>query len=633
MDSSWLNDLLVGIITINQILTAGIAITAFSLFFYSLSFNLRNRVARSFAFILLCVVIVFTSEALESSSNTPDIITVFLKLEWVGIIFLPAAYLHFSDAILVTTGRPSRGRRRIAVRILYLISFIFLILLASGNLLGSVILDNNPAPHLERTLFAEFFTLYYVGVMVWAWINFARAFRHTLTRSGRRRMIYLIGGATAPAIGSFPFLLYGSTIAQNHAFLFWGIALLNSIVVGGLIIVMAYAVAFFGVSWPDRVIKSRLFKWIMRGPVTASITLGVMTIVRRVGEFFGIPYSSAVPTSMVIVVLLMEHTITLIAPLWERWIFFGNDRTDLILLQKLGDRLITKGDLKQFLEAILAAIRDHLQSGSAFVAAFNQGKISMLISNGLSQMIIEDRLDEALEVINSENRIKGDYYLWNDFWIFPLYQEIDNEEIEDTMIGLVGASITSEPSIQPEQRQSLDLLLQRASQALQDNVLQENIFNTLQDLQPQIDQFQKWRAVGRFDSKSSLLMNELPPEPDFANWVKDALSHYWGGPKLSQSPLLQLQVVKNALGENENPVNALRSIIKQAMVSIKPEGERRFTAEWILYNILELKFMEGWKVRDIATRLAMSEADFYRKQRVAIEEVARVIREMENHSI
>ena len=68
------------------------------------------------------------------------------------------------------------------------------------------------------------------------------------------------------------------------------------------------------------------------------------------------------------------------------------------------------------------------------------------------------------------------------------------------------------------------------------------------------------------------------------------------------------------------------------MVSIKPEGERRFTAEWILYNILELKFIEGWKVRDVATRLAMSEADFYRKQRVAIEEIARVIREMEHNS-
>jgi hypothetical protein len=40
MFNGWLQQILVGIVTINQILTAGIAITAFSLFLYALSFNL-----------------------------------------------------------------------------------------------------------------------------------------------------------------------------------------------------------------------------------------------------------------------------------------------------------------------------------------------------------------------------------------------------------------------------------------------------------------------------------------------------------------------------------------------------------------------------------------------------------------
>ena len=63
MFSGWLDSLLAGIKTLNQILTAGIAIMAFSLLIYALTFNLRDRVARSFALILLSVVIVFTSEA------------------------------------------------------------------------------------------------------------------------------------------------------------------------------------------------------------------------------------------------------------------------------------------------------------------------------------------------------------------------------------------------------------------------------------------------------------------------------------------------------------------------------------------------------------------------------------------
>ena len=65
---------------------------------------------------------------------------------------------------------------------------------------------------------------------------------------------------------------------------------------------------------------------------------------------------------------------------------------------------------------------------------------------------------------------------------------------------------------------------------------------------------------------------------------------------------------------------------------VKPEGDRRFTSEWILYNILEMKFIEGRKVREVASRLAMSEADLYRKQRVAVEAVAHAILEMETQT-
>ena len=93
---------------------------------------------------------------------------------------------------------------------------------------------------------------------------------------------------------------------------------------------------------------------------------------------------------------------------------------------------------------------------------------------------------------------------------------------------------------------------------------------------------------------------------------------------------MNLQVVQeNALKHEGNNANALRSILRNAIEFVKPEGERRFTAEWILYNILEMKFLEGRKVREIALKLSMSEADLYRKQRVAIEAVANAVLEME----
>ena len=633
MLSGWMQDLLTGIITVNQIFTAGIAITAFSLFLYALSFNLRDRVARSFAIILLCVVTVFTSEALESAAVTPLVINLFLRLEWLGIIFLPAAYLHLSDAILVTTGQPSRGRRRLAVRLMYAISAIFILLLAYGYLLGPLEMNVQPAPYLQRTVWTEVFTVYYVLIMLLAWINFGRAFRRTLTRSGRRRMIYLLAGATAPALGSFPYLLYGSNVAANFPFLFWGAATLNNLLVGGLIILMAYAVAFFGVSWPDRVVKSRLFKWIMRGPVVASVALGVMTIIRRSGEHFGTTYSAAVPVAMVATVLILEHTITLAAPLWERFIFFGGDRADLALLQNLEERLITQNDLRQFLEAVLAAVRDHLQSPAAFVAALDGEELSLVVATGSSPLLKESNLPEALEVINREDDGDGREYAWGDYWLFPLHQSPETVEGAPILLGLLGVVHTPGQVIVADQRQSLAVLLQRALVALQDRRLQRSVFRSLEDLRPQVDMFQRLRAVGRYDSKASLLEETLPPGSDMAEWVRDALAHYWGGPKLTQNPLLNLQIVQQAFKEhNDNPANALRSILRQAMDHVRPEGERRFTGEWILFNILEMKFVEGRKVREVATRLAMSEADLYRKQRVAIEEVARIILEMERQT-
>ena len=176
-------------------------------------------------------------------------------------------------------------------------------------------MDQPPAPHLEPTLLTGLFTLYYLFIMGLSWFNFTRAFRRTITPTSRRRMTYLITGALAPALGSFPYLLFGSVFASQHSLIFWTIAFASNLFVGALMIVMAYAVAFFGVSWPDRVIKSRLFKWIMRGPVTASFVLGFTTIIRRAGEAFGQTYTVLVPIIMVATILVAEHMISLFSPL------------------------------------------------------------------------------------------------------------------------------------------------------------------------------------------------------------------------------------------------------------------------------------------------------------------------------
>jgi hypothetical protein len=117
--------------------------------------------------------------------------------------------------------------------------------------------------------------------------------------------------------------------------------------------------------------------------------------------------------------------------------------------------------------------------------------------------------------------------------------------------------------------------------------------------------------------------------------VKDALSHYWGGPKLTKSPLLKLTIVAKAQEENGgDAVRALRAVLQQAIEALRPLGKQSMTAvEWTLYNILDLKFREGHKMSDIARRLAISESDLYRKQKAAIDEVSRIVAQMERQAL
>jgi hypothetical protein len=295
---------------------------------------------------------------------------------------------------------------------------------------------------------------------------------------------------------------------------------------------------------------------------------------------------------------------------------------------------LTRGDLKQFLETVLAAVRDHLQSPCAFVAALDGEELSLSVVAGNRALLENEDLEEALQMVNHNGENGRHEFTWGDFWVLPLHQRKINGDRDEVppLLGLLGIARKANQPLDKDQRDSLWLLADRAALALEDRQLQQQVFRSLEDIQPQIDMLQLMRAAGRYDTRATLLAEPLPRETDLADWVKDALTHYWGGPKLTNNPLMKLRVVQLLAEENDgNASNALRALLRKAVDQVKPDGERRFTSEWILYNILEMKFIEGRKVREVAGRLAMSEADLYRKQRVAVEAVARAILDMEQN--
>ena len=106
----------------NETLASAIVIVAASMLLYNLTRNLRDRVARTSAVLLGTVTIAYVSDALIALEPSATMHIAILRFQWIGIAFMPVAMLHLSDALLATTGLPSRGRRRRVIRILYLIS-------------------------------------------------------------------------------------------------------------------------------------------------------------------------------------------------------------------------------------------------------------------------------------------------------------------------------------------------------------------------------------------------------------------------------------------------------------------------------------------------------------------------------
>ena len=618
----------------NQILNAGNAITAFSLLLYALTFNLRERVARSLALMFACVTLVYFFDVLVGTSSSPEEIELWLRLQWVGISFIPAAYLHFSDALLASTGRPSRGRRQRAIWVSYILGGVTLVLVAFTDLICGEIIITDSVAYLNPGPLFPVFTLFLVTTVIFAVLNFWRAYQRCLTRSTKRRMRYLMAGSLGPLLGSYPFMMAGGGALAQYPLVFWSALILINVLVGAQMILMAYSVAYFGVDFPDRVVKSRLFQWIIRGPVVASTVLAVMVIVARVGDLLGVQTNRLVPFTTVAVLLILQFLITLARQPIERWLFYGEERGDVIRLQLLEERLLTTGDLRQFLESILNATCDIIGVGSAFVAIVGPGGLELEVAVGpedpmrgskeLPPLLITDELQtfERLGVV----------FKWDVYWLLPLRLS-DPQEV----IGIFGMRArASDPDFSQEEEEQIQALLERATIALAEKKLQLEVFAVVDNLMPRVATVQRMRAEARYASTEALTapIEGIGSEDELANLVREALGHYWGGPRLTSSPLLSLRVVRQATVEHDgNPVNALRSILRRGIDQVRPDGERRFTADWMLYNILEMKFLQGRKVRDIAMRLAMSEADLYRKQRVAIEAVTNAVTDMEREAV
>lgn len=619
----------------NDIIQSIIVIFGTAVVLYNLPFVRENGVSRTYSLLLTTVVVVFLTELLVSRVRLVGSAEQWLTFKWLGITFVPAVQFHFSDALLITTGSRSK-RRRILEFICYVFSSGFFLLVASTDLIVNAIIETPNAFHLRASAgFYAFATYFWVASLASIY-NVLRAYQRSITRTTRRRIGTILLVIMAAPLSVFPYLaLSQSSMARIPAWA-WLLLILGNLTVGLMFSQLTSNIVYLGAVSSNRVVRVKLLKFMARVPMTASIVLLVYVLTIQAGSLLGLDATTAAAATTVGTVMLVEWAIHAYKQPIERILAFNNE-PDVRRIQELGERLITRQDMSQFLSSLLAAGCDVLRVPVAFVASISGEMVTLEALVSSAELPHLNQLPDPKLFLAQEN---GDLMRWENYWIRPLHTLKD-----DVLVGVLGIAINEDAPYTNVEKSIVARIAQQAASALEDQLLQQSVFAAVEGLLPAITALQKLRGEATFsgavlledanEDERTAPTSTILESPRFTKMVKDALDHLWGGPKLTESPLLDLEIVQDEADDYDgNVVQGLKEILKKAIERQRPEGEQSLTrTEWLLYNILDLRFVKGSKVREVTPRLVMSDSDFYRKQRVAIENVARTIAKMEEERL
>jgi len=237
----------------NAVLSSAIVILAFSLFVYMFTYNLRSSVGQAFSILLACVSFTYVGDVALFRVDNLAAATPWLKFQWIGIAFIPAAYLHFADALLRTTNAIS-VRRRFTVFVAYIFGFLVLLLAIQTDYLVRNAFYSPGVTQFRSGPFFWVFTIYFYTTLVWGAYKIYWARARCLTSGARRRMTYLAISFAAPALGVFPYMLIANATRLMPPFFLFTILFLVNLGMVGMVIVMAYSVAFFDALTRERVV-------------------------------------------------------------------------------------------------------------------------------------------------------------------------------------------------------------------------------------------------------------------------------------------------------------------------------------------------------------------------------------------
>ena len=411
------------LLTVNETLTAGNAIIAVSLLLFNLTRNLNNRVAKSSAIVLACVTAAYISDAfiaLEPNIAEHEIAS---RLQWLGIAFIPAAIYHLSDALLATTGLPSRGRRRRVVRLLYLVGAAFLLAAAFTDSLVQFVTTPSSLSIQAGSAFA-IYLLYFALANGFALYNVQRARKRCRTRATARRMGYLQIAFLTPSLGIFP---YSVLLNPGDELSIFGLLVINiaNVIIILMLFFLSYPLYFFGSDIPDRLVKRQLLDFLLRGPATGLIALAVINFTAQATSILGLASDAFTPPAVVATVLLWQWFVSLALPYFEKlFIYRDEDDAQITTLQTLSDRVLTHNDLTQLMLATTESICDHLRIDRAFVIGFEQTKAEFICKVGSISIADEELSRSAARLKQPADNQNGGptspTIPWLGYELFPL---------------------------------------------------------------------------------------------------------------------------------------------------------------------------------------------------------------------
>jgi hypothetical protein len=624
------------LLLINDFLSAAVLVIAFSLLAYIALQNRRTAIAQALCVLLAGIVVVFGGDVLIGQAQRESTVQFLLRAQWLGIVSVPAGYMHLSDALLTYSGA-RRRLRGMAVILSYLGSALFFVLALGTNLLLRPEAVRAPLAQFGAGPLFGLFAIYFAFSCAVMLGSVLRARRLVLAPTLRRRLTYLAATVLGPGLAVFPYLVVanpGSAALDN-------VVLLLSAIGNALIVVMTivsvYSIGFQGLPLPDRIIRQDFVRWWLYGPVIGVTIVAFLRAIPLLARLSGLPNDTLLTFGVMVMTVLMPIVVSRVRPLLDRLVF-TQDAAEIDYLRTLPRSTFMQADLRSLLENSLVVICGALRVDTGFVAAPDETggytvKTVVGSRRSVRRLVHEKPLAEIMPQLEQIQPWEPGmippterFLRYDGFCLLPL------RDPAGLFLGGLGVAYPSEV-LTVESRRLIGALAHQIEMALTTVQMQHRLFDTLRGMGPEMESLQQLNTRLQQATPTSLesMQADVALAAEFPQFVKDALAHYWGGVKLSDSPLLGLRTVRRLLtNQGGSPTRALQSVLRQAIENLRPDEQLDPSAqEWVLYHILEMRFLQGKRVRDTAERLALSESDLYRKQRIAVEEVARQLALME----